>query len=780
MGKNKGGSGCFCCFQNSKKDNNNLQRKPTFFKKFKNPDDPRLNDLVRRFNKYATNDKMTLEQYKRMMGVLGNTYLTERMFSAMDKDNNRMIDLEEYLTYNDIILNGSVTQKREQNFAMINDNMDTVVSYQEFETFVIRILDMYSRTVREKIDANKEMIDEIFYKIAPKGTDSFTFEQYMKALDTNPNLFIWLERPKEMLNDILNKEEGKYSKKFVDEILGLFFKYIATTEYSMKRILKYVRELKGESDTETLPDDDNLLLNIDDSLFSKGKNGYLEVIKTLTKDESKMRKHLEVNQKFNHKAKSHNQNNENKVQYLGGKSSSEGEYEEEEDEESFQNSDAYQDSEEELKGDDTSFLSDNSLTSNRNSHLDLLSNKKLEKRMTNDLMKQSDDPIENIRTIAETMVDVSRSLDSRVQSKVEKETNQRNKEAEKNARNVKTPKAKGRESPEEIYKEEEEDDLPEGREFIDFGHESFDLVFNIMLGIKRSIDCQFSFAFSNTRDYDYIAKYEYINEWFSTNTSASNQFIFIDYAPKIFEDIRLKDGVENEQYIESLGPNNIYNYIWTNDFKSFTSLVSSGKSGSLFYYSMDGKFMLKTIARDEFYKLLGTLQPYHEHLSKHPKSLLTRYYGLHKVKYKQNGKNMEQYIIIMNNMFRKFTPNVRYDLKGSTQGRSTEFKDGKIDPKIALKDNDWTDGDNTVDLQVNDKRELVKTIKADSEYLGKNQTLDYSLLLGIIDLQKLKEKDPNDPVLQYAKNPPSGETERGIYIANNKKEVNNLIFKKMF
>lgn len=226
-------SSCLC-FGTKKKQNNNLVKKPTFFKKFKNPNDPRLNDLVRRFNKFATNDKMTLEQYKRMMGVLGNTYLTERMFWAMDRDNDKFIDLEEYLTYNDIILNGTIAQKREQNFAMINDNKDTLISYEEFETFVIRILDMYSRTVSEKINANKEMIEDIFYKIAPKGTNSFTFEHYMKALDSNPDLFIWLERPKEMLSEILNKEEGNYSKKFVDHILNLFFKYIATTEYSMK------------------------------------------------------------------------------------------------------------------------------------------------------------------------------------------------------------------------------------------------------------------------------------------------------------------------------------------------------------------------------------------------------------------------------------------------------------------------------------------------------------------------------------------------------------------
>jgi hypothetical protein len=182
-----------------------------------------------------------------MMGVLGNTFMTERMFQAMDKDKDNYIDLEEYLTYNDIISNGDVKEKREQNFTMLNDNRDSVVTYDEFEEFVFKILDMYSRTISEKINANKEMIRDIFDKIAKRGCDSFTFEDYMHALDANPNLFIWLEKPKEMLNEILNEQEGQYSKKFVDETIDLMFRYIATTEFAMKRILKYVRELKGDS-----------------------------------------------------------------------------------------------------------------------------------------------------------------------------------------------------------------------------------------------------------------------------------------------------------------------------------------------------------------------------------------------------------------------------------------------------------------------------------------------------------------------------------------------------
>jgi hypothetical protein len=430
-------------------------------------------------------------------------------------------------------------------------------------------------------------------------------------------------------------------------------------------------------------------------------------------------------------------------------------------------------------------VSKNIKTSKTRSHLNLQGNKKVEDHLAFELIEEGDDPVENIENLCRSMLEVSNSLDIQMQKKISGEINQGKVEvnAKRHIRNQKImDQTKIRKTPEKLYQPEknnDDDDLPEDREYIDFGHESFDLVFNIMLGIKRSIDCMFESPFSKLRSYDYRAKFEYKNEWYSASETAANVFIFYDYAPKIFEDIRTKDGISNDSYIDALGPNNIYNYIWTNDFKSFTSLVSSGKSGALFYYSMDGRFMLKTIAKDEFNKLLDTVKPYHEHLLKYPDSLMTRYYGLHRIKYHEGGKLKEQYIIIMNNMFRKFSPDVKYDLKGSIQGRSTVYKDGKIDYKIAMKDNDFTEQNRNVDMSVIDQKALLTILQKDSDYLGQNSTLDYSLLLGIINLEHIKEeyqRDPSgfhesDPVLQVVKDGKSSIQDRGIYVSENQKEV---------
>ena len=64
---------------------------------------------------------------------------------------------------------------------------------------------------------------------------------------------------------------------------------------------------------------------------------------------------------------------------------------------------------------------------------------------------------------------------------------------------------------------------------------------------------------------------------------------FYDYAPSIFYEIRRIFGISTEDYLNSIGPQNIFSSILKGNLDLLNELVSSGKSGSFFYYSADGK-----------------------------------------------------------------------------------------------------------------------------------------------------------------------------------------------
>lgn len=106
------------------------------------------------------------------------------------------------------------------------------------------------------------------------------------------------------------------------------------------------------------------------------------------------------------------------------------------------------------------------------------------------------------------------------------------------------------------------------------------------------------------------------------------------------------------------------------NFKTLRELCSSGKSGSFFYYTSDGNFMLKTIRKDEFKLMKRILRKYYDHLTKdNTDSMISRIYGLHKVIFyrKKHKLHKKLYFCIMNNVFNTNNKiDYRYDLKGST------------------------------------------------------------------------------------------------------------------
>lgn len=79
-----------------------------------------------------------------------------------------------------------------------------------------------------------------------------------------------------------------------------------------------------------------------------------------------------------------------------------------------------------------------------------------------------------------------------------------------------------------------------------------------------------------------------------------------------------------------------------------SELSSPGKSGSLFYYSSDYRFIIKTIRRTEHEYLRRILRHYHEHMRRNTNSLLTRFFGLHRVRV-HGSTNI--YFVVMGNIF---------------------------------------------------------------------------------------------------------------------------------
>ena len=161
--------------------------------------------------------------------------------------------------------------------------------------------------------------------------------------------------------------------------------------------------------------------------------------------------------------------------------------------------------------------------------------------------------------------------------------------------------------------------------FVAFGHQNWNLVVNMMLGIQMAIKSAVESA-ENLSKKDFHIKYifELVPKRTSEMKGAYKICKFFDYAPNIFLEIRRLFGINNEDYLKSIGPESMLNGLIKGNLSTLAELTSSGKSGSFFYYSADGKYTLKTISREEFHFLRKILKNYYNHIMDNPNTLIIK------------------------------------------------------------------------------------------------------------------------------------------------------------
>ncbi|GAB9464791.1 Phosphatidylinositol-4-phosphate-5-kinase [Globisporangium polare] len=221
---------------------------------------------------------------------------------------------------------------------------------------------------------------------------------------------------------------------------------------------------------------------------------------------------------------------------------------------------------------------------------------------------------------------------------------------------------------------------------------------------------------------------------------------FHDYEPHAFKKIRERFGVNNEAYLQSLSA-------------TAKERLSEGASGAFMFFSADGSLIVKSTSKEETTFLRSIAQQYADYLCSKPNSLLTRFYGCHCLEL--YGKQFS--FIVMANLFD--TDQVihsRYDIKGSWVNRhgdlpkrgkkvtcrhcngkyiyqssapdsiSCPLRLGGHEPNVVLKDSDLTQ---KLKLDRDVSMQLYKQLCADSDLLCSFGIMDYSLLMGINEVE---------------------------------------------
>ena len=248
------------------------------------------------------------------------------------------------------------------------------------------------------------------------------------------------------------------------------------------------------------------------------------------------------------------------------------------------------------------------------------------------------------------------------------------------------------------------------------GHQSYDLMLTLQLGIRYSVGRVTPMPLPDKlpdMSTDQKVKVEFPRAGSQiTPQHRSTDFLWKDYAPLTFRKLREIFEIDASEFMLSLCGD-----------QALRVLDSPGKSGSVFYFSHDGRYLVKTMRKEEMRTLLAMLPKYYKHIHSNPHTLLTKFYGLYRISWKRGRKVR---MLVMGNLLQTdLTMHLRFDLKGSTVGRRTE---GPRTNTTTLKDLDLGA---TFQLEECRRDEFVQQIHRDSEFLEESSIMDYSMLLGV-------------------------------------------------
>lgn len=195
---------------------------------------------------------------------------------------------------------------------------------------------------------------------------------------------------------------------------------------------------------------------------------------------------------------------------------------------------------------------------------------------------------------------------------------------------------------------------------------------------------------------------------------------------------------EEDKYINSL-------------FRCVNWEAKGGKSNSQFRKTLDNRFILKEMSRQEVASFVDFAPQYINYLidsieNKKP-TVMAKIFGAYKICMKNSAisssKATKIDIIVMENLFvaNKFKNIQIFDLKGSERNRlinvnqsvSQTFTNQSSDKDVVLLDENflrWS-FDNPIYIKPHSKFVLMKAIENDCKFLSSKYIMDYSLLCGI-------------------------------------------------
>ncbi|KAM8868485.1 phosphatidylinositol 5-phosphate 4-kinase type-2 gamma-like [Synchiropus picturatus] len=221
-----------------------------------------------------------------------------------------------------------------------------------------------------------------------------------------------------------------------------------------------------------------------------------------------------------------------------------------------------------------------------------------------------------------------------------------------------------------------------------------------------------------------------VNNHLFNKENLPGQFKFKEYCPQVFRNLRERFGIEDQDYRVSLA-------------QSPPLRAEEGHCVGLLLTSYDHTLVLKEISSEEVEEMHNILSEYHQHIvTCHGRTLLPQFLAMYRV----TVESEDTYLLVMRNMFsHRLGVHRKYDLKGSLVSREASCKE-KVKELPTFKDVDFKNNMQKVHVSDEEKERFMDHLSRDLEFLVRMRIMDYSLLLGIHDVDRAEREEEEEEV----------------------------------
>ncbi|XP_048416552.1 phosphatidylinositol 5-phosphate 4-kinase type-2 beta isoform X2 [Stegostoma tigrinum] len=249
-------------------------------------------------------------------------------------------------------------------------------------------------------------------------------------------------------------------------------------------------------------------------------------------------------------------------------------------------------------------------------------------------------------------------------------------------------------------------------------------------------------------DFKAYSKIKVDNHLFNKENLPS-RFKFKEYCPMVFRNLRERFSIDDQDYQRSLSklPSQELDKVTMNmGLVRQNSVTRSAplnsdaqnRMGARFLTTYDKRFVIKTITSEDVAEMHNILKKYHQYIVEcHGNTLLPQFLGM----YRLTVDGVETYMTVTRNVFsHRLTVHRKYDLKGSTVSREASGKE-KAKELPTLKDNDFLNEGQRIHIGDENKKMFLDKLKRDVEFLAQLKIMDYSLLVGIHDVDRAEQEE---------------------------------------